>query len=48
MPADLLLVEEFNDAVHERDGERMLLYGSYCYYISGLCTGHTNSAAELD
>ena len=43
--ADLLLVEEFNDAVHEGDGERMLtIWKLLLVYFR--TTGHTNYAAE--
>ena len=43
--ADLLLVEEFNDAVHEGDGERMLTIWKLLL-LHFRTTGHTNYAAE--
>ena len=43
--ADLLLVEEFNDAVHEGDGERMLTIWKLLL-LNFRATGHTNYAAE--
>ena len=43
--ADLLLVEEFSDAVHEGDGEQMLtIWKLLLLYFR--TTGHTNYAAE--
>ena len=39
--ADLLLVEEFNDAVHEGDGERMLTVWKLLL-LHFRTTGHTN------
>ena len=43
--ADLLLVEEFNDAVHEGDGERMLTIWKVLL-LNFRATRHTNYAAE--